>query len=152
MTTTERVVVRLRDRPDTLERVSGLLRRRGFALQRLSSSFVGHEVVELVICIDPTKTDPDRVCRELATLHDVIEVACATPLRETRELLLARLRDHAGKNVPEASDGILEMIGSPEEIDAVLESLHTQGAVADFVRSGEVAVPKESRTHEKDQK
>lgn len=150
--TTERVVVRLRDRPDTLERVSGLLRRRGFALQRLSSSFVSDDVVELVICVDATKTDPDRVCRELMTLHDVIEVACATRLPETRELLLARLRGHAGKSVPAASKGVLEMIGSPEEIDAVLEWLHAQGAVADFVRTGEVTVPKELRTHEKDQK
>ncbi len=150
--TTERVVVRLWDRPDTLERVSGLLRRRGFALRRLCSSFVGDDVVEFVICVDATKTDPDRVCRELMTLHDVIEVACATPLRETRELLLARLRDHAGKSVPAASNGILEMIGSPEEIDAVLERLHAEGAVADFVRSGEVAVPKGLRTQEKDQK
>ncbi len=146
--TINRIVVRLRDRPDTLERVTGLLRRRGFAIQRLSSSFVGSDVIELVICVDAAQTDPERVCRELQTLHDVTEIATVPSTHETREFLLARLRPDVGQSMPLARDGVLEMIGSPDEIDAMLDSLMAQDAISNFVRSGEVAVPKEPHTQQ----
>ncbi len=146
--TVKRIVVRLRDRPDSLERVTGLLRRRGFAIQRLSSSFVGNDVIELVICVDAARTDPERVCRELQTLRDVTEIATVPPMDKTREFLLARLRTDVGPSMPLTREGVFEMIGSPDEIDAVLDSLRAQDAIFDFVRSGEVAVPKETHTQQ----
>ncbi len=138
------VVVRALDHPDTLERVSGLLRRRGFAVERLSSSFVGDDVIELVICIDGDKTDPERVRRELLTLHDVTGVEAGSPSLETREFLLARLRSDTPKDVSLEREGVFEMIGSPREVDAALERLRSQDAIIGFVRSGEVAVPRAS--------
>ena len=146
--TVKRIVVRLHDRPDTLERVTGLLRRRGFAIQRLSSSFVGNDVIELVIRVDGERTDPERVCRELQTLRDVTEITTVPSMHETREFLLARLRPGVGKSIPLAREGVLEMIGSPDEIDTMLDSLMAQDAISDFVRSGEVAVPTEPHTQQ----
>ena len=140
--TQRRVVIRALDRPDTLERVSGLLRRRGFAVERLSSAQVGDDVLELVICIDGAKTNPERVCRELLTLHGVSEVPSGSLPPETRELLLARLRTDTPNDVSLGRAGAFEMIGSPREIDDVLERLRSQDAIIGFVRSGEVAVPR----------
>jgi acetolactate synthase small subunit len=146
----QRVIVRALDRPDTLERVSGLLRRRGFTVERLSSSFVGDNIVELVICLDGAKTDPERVCRELLTLHVVTEIASDSPPSESRELLLARLRTDTASDASSERDSTFEMIGSPQEIDVVLERLRSQDAIIGFVRSGELVMPRASPPH-KDQ-
>ena len=147
----QRLAVRLRERPDSLERASGLLRRKGFAVQRVSASFVGHGAIELVICIDGSRTDLERVCRELMTLRDVTHIASIPAQSETREFLLARLRPVMDQTLPVARSGVLEMIGSPGEIDEVLHRLHAQDAISDFVRSGEVAVPKAPPTQEEDE-
>ncbi len=136
------LVARVRDRPDALERVSGLLRRRAFAIRRLSLASVGDGFLELVIRIDTATTDPERVRHELLTLRDVDRITpddSSLP-RATKELLLARLRADGGTPTP-GGDGVFEMVGSPEQIDAVLARLHAEDSISGFVRSGEIALP-----------
>jgi acetolactate synthase small subunit len=138
--------VRVHDRPAALERLLGVLRRRGFAVTRVSTSAADNERLELVIRVDRSLTDPDRVRRELLTLQDVAEVQDADGLATAmRELLLVRLRPGLTDTHLAATDrpGVFEMIGSPAEIDAVLEALGSSGAMTGYIRSGEVAPPDE---------
>lgn len=137
-----RLIVRARNRPDVLERVSGLLRRRAFAIIRLSMAFAGDDVIQFVVSIDQRKTDPLRVTHELQTLRDVIGIVPEDISgAETREFLLARLKERRGGADEPRGGGVFEMIGAPGEIDSVLEQLQAHGMIIDFVRSGELAVP-----------
>jgi acetolactate synthase small subunit len=149
---------RLHDRPGALERLIGLLRRRAFAVRRMSVSHA-RDVVEVVLRIDPARTPPERVRAELLNLHDIIAVdgASAPPVPPTREMLLAWVRPGTpraatnGRVLSSSAAGVLlEITGSPEEIDDVLTRLDELGEAVNVVRSGEVATPspEPSPTHE----
>ncbi|HUF70301.1 MAG TPA: ACT domain-containing protein [Longimicrobiales bacterium] len=130
--------VRIHDRPGALERVSGLLRRRGFAITRFSASQSDGSLIDLVIRIDESKTDRRRVQRELATLYDIsgIRVGNSREL-DTRELLRARLRRESTTDAPET----MEFIGTPAQVDDMLAFLRSNGTLAGYTRSGEIALP-----------
>ncbi len=130
-----RLVVRLRKTADALERVVALVRRRAFMVRRLSLAEAGHDVVEVYLRIDEAKTPRDRVRVELEKLVDVLDVRDATagPAGAgARELLLARV-----------GGAVVELTGTPEELDAALARLTADGALRAFVRSGEVMLPEE---------
>lgn len=145
-----RLVVRVRKTTDALERVIALVRRRAFAVRRLSLAEAGHDVVEICLRIDETRTPRDRVQVELQKLVAVLGVRDATAdstAAGPRELLLARLHperhpstDH-GRTLHDEHGTVLELTGSPEELDAALARLTADGALRDFVRSGEMMVP-----------
>jgi acetolactate synthase small subunit len=147
------LLVRVQDRPGALERVLGLIRRRVLAVRRLSVS-LGDGGLEVALRVDETKTPSDRLRAELASLTDVSSVT-AEPERRTRELAVARLR--AGGAVPPATPArpgetwrvlangaegiVVEITGSPEEVDAALARLRADGVLSSAMRSGEVALP-----------
>ena len=138
---------RLHDRPGALERAIALLRRRAFAIRRLSVAH-GDRFIDLVLRIDDVRTPPERVRAELLNLHDIIAVdGIGAQPAPTRELLLAWMRPATaapsnGRVLSRSADGILiEITGSPEELDDVLDQLDTLGGVVEVVRSGEVALP-----------
>lgn len=138
---------RLHDRPGALERAIALLRRRAFAIRRLSVAH-GDRFIDLVLRIDAVRTPPERVRAELLNLHDIIAVdGIGAQPAPTRELLLAWMRPATatpsnGRVLSRSADGILiEITGSPEELDDVLDQLDTLGGVVEVVRSGEVALP-----------
>jgi acetolactate synthase small subunit len=131
--------VRIHDRPGALERVSGLLRRRGFAITRFSASQSQGALIDLVIRIDESKTDRRRVQRELATLYDVSAIRVGDNGEiETRQLLWARLRPDSAR--PSGPD-TMEFIGTPVEVDDMLAFLRTSGLLESYTRSGEIALP-----------
>jgi len=125
-----RLVVRVRKSADALERVIALVRRRAFHVRRLSLAEAGHDAVLVSLRIDEAKTPRDRVRVELEKLVDVLDVKDATgepASAGARELLLARV-----------GGAVVELTGSPEEIDAALARFTADGALEGFVRSGEV--------------
>ncbi len=139
--------VRLHDRPAALERVTALLRRRGFAVTRLSTSQTSDPLIELAIRIDGERTDLQRVYRELMTLYDVADVrASQDDADKTRELLLLRVDENCNAEIPGRSigPGLSELIGTPREIDAILDDLTRQEAITGYVRSGEIVLPDEA--------
>lgn len=147
-----RLVVRLRKTADALERVIALVRRRAFTVRRLSLAESGHDVVEVCLRIDESRTPRDRVRVELEKLVDVLDVRDVTrdrATRGTRELLLARLHPEratatdTGRTLHDEHGTVLELTGSPEELDAALARLTADGALRAFVRSGEVMLPEE---------
>jgi acetolactate synthase small subunit len=139
------LLVRVADRPGALERVLGLIRRRVLAVRRLSLS-VGDGVLELALRVDESRTPSDRLRAELASLTDVADVS-AEPARLTREMAIVRLRGgvpagDAWRVLSNGSDGaVVEITGSPEEVDAALARLRADGVLSGAMRSGEVALP-----------
>jgi acetolactate synthase small subunit len=141
------LLVRVADRPGALERVLGLIRRRVLAVRRLSLS-VGDGVLELALRVDETRTPSERLRAELASLTDVVDAA-AEPARHTREMAIARLRGGAPagdawrvlSNGSEGGGAVVEITGTPEEVDAALARLRADGVLSGAMRSGEVALP-----------
>ena len=139
------LLVRVADRPGALERVLGLIRRRVLAVRRLSLS-VGDGVLELALRVDETRMPSERLQAELASLTDVVDVT-AEPARRTREMAIVRLRGgvpagNAWRVLSNGSDGaVVEITGTPEEVDAALARLRAEGVLSDAMRSGEVALP-----------
>ena len=128
-----RLVVRVKRTHDALERVIALVRRRAFQVRRLSVAEAGHDTVLVSLRIDESRTPRDRVRLELEKLVDVLDVRDATAGPAdggARELLLARV-----------GGAVVELTGSPEEVDAALERFTADGALEGFVRSGEVMLP-----------
>lgn len=146
------LVARLHDRPGALERAIGLIRRRAHGIHRISvaSTRNHHPIIELVLRVDESRTPRERVRRDLLALADLIDVRdLRNDVSSTRELLLAWIRSdaaaHAGGSgrivTVSGTNSLLEVTGSPGEIDAVLARLDDVGALVASVRSGEVAAP-----------
>lgn len=141
------LVVRVVDRPGALERVLGLLRRRVLAVRRLSLA-AGDGVLELALRVDETRTPPERLRAELSSLVDVVDVVDGVAV-PTRELVLAHLKSGARPPAGEAwrvldhgpGGSVLEITGSPDEVDAAVARLRADGSLVRSARSGEVVVP-----------
>lgn len=147
------VAVRVRDVTGALERVVGLLRRRAVPVRRLSlaSTADGHQ--ELIVRIEPGRSSPERVRKELETLVDVVGARCLDGGggTGTREMALARLGP--GAPVPDgvgrpvlgpgggSRRGVVEITGTPDEVERALARLREEGTLEAVVRTGEVGVP-----------
>jgi acetolactate synthase small subunit len=151
-------LARVHDRPGALERLVGLLRRRAFAVRRLSVGLGDDGALEVLLRVDDANATGDRVRAELLALHDVIDVRdLADPHTPavTRELLLAWIRPDAAPaatgsaRVVAVAGGqcLLELTGSPDEIDAVIARMGSHGMLSSSVRSGEVAAPVRTATN-----
>jgi acetolactate synthase small subunit len=140
-------IVRVADRSGALERVLGLLRRRVLAIHRLSLA-AGDGALELALRLDEARTPRDRLRAELLGLVDVMDVSdeAAAP---TRELAVARLRpgvsaaEHGGwRLVSNGAEGaVVEVSGTPDEVEAALTALRQAGVLLCATRSGEITVP-----------
>lgn len=150
------LLARVHDRPGALERLVGLLRRRAFAVRRLSVALADDGALEVLMRLDDASTPIDRLRAELLALHDVMDVRDLTdpamPV-PTRQLLLAWIAADAAPQVTAAARVVavanghclLELTGSPDEIDAALHSMSRRGTLSSSVRSGEVAAPVRTR-------
>lgn len=140
------LLVRVADRTGALERVLGLLRRKVLAVEALS--LAGAEgVLEVALRVDEARTPCERLEAELLGLADVVDVRDDEP--PTREMVIARLKVGSG---PPPEDGwtvlsngvdgaVVELTGSPQEVDAALARLRAAGTLAQVSRSGELALP-----------
>ena len=151
------LLVRVAERSGALERVLGLVRRRVLAVRRLSVA-AADGAIELALRLDTTRTPPERLKAELFSLADVLAVAdgaapgasgegSAEPTREMAIVRLLpggqpRLRDGWRVLTNGAAGVVLEITGSPEDVDAAVAGLRAEGLVAACTRTGEVAVPR----------
>lgn len=107
-------------------------------------------MIELVLRVDESRTPRERVRRDLLGLEDLIDVRdLGSDASATRELLLAWIRSDAAPHAAgsgrivavSGTNSLLEVTGTPTEIDALLVRLDGLDAVVASVRSGEVAAP-----------
>jgi acetolactate synthase I/III small subunit len=138
------------DGPNTLTKLAGAIRRRGFHVRGISvgpTRQAGRSRVTLEI--DHGHAEADQVRKQLERVIEVLEVEDLTEDEvHNRELVvatvsaseLARLLQRGAKVISTAADGTtVEFSGSRDEVSDYVEELHRHGIV-DFVRSGPVVM------------
>jgi len=138
------------DGPNTLTKVSGAIRRRGFHVRAISvgpSPEPGR--FRITLQVDHGHAEADQVRKQLERLVEVVEVEDLTEHEvHTRELVVARvaagdlsgLLERGAKLLVKGTDSAtVEFSGEREEVGAFVDELARHGVV-DVVRSGPVVM------------
>ena len=138
------------DHPGVLNRVSGLIRRRGFNISALSvaaSERPGFS--RMTFAVDAGHAEVDQVEKQLDRLIEVVEVTdLTTSERVHRELLVGRADDTAAGLLGERGAAVLhsnghglvfEYVGEEAAVERLIEDLKGHG-LRELTRSGPVAV------------
>jgi acetolactate synthase I/III small subunit len=144
------LAVEVEDAPNTLTKVSGAIRRRGFHVRGISvgpSRQPGR--FRLTLQIDHGHAEADQVRKQLERLVEVVEVVDLTGDDvHSRELVVARvtaseleaLIKRGAKVISTAADGAtVEFSGERDEVGEFVDELHRHGIV-DVARSGPVVL------------
>ena len=144
------LAVEVEDAPNTLTKVSGAIRRRGFHVRGISvgpSRQPGR--FRLTLQIDHGHAEADQVRKQLERLVEVVEVVDLTGDDvHSRELVVARvtapeleaLIKRGAKVISSTADGAtVEFSGERDEVGEFVDELHRHGIV-DVARSGPVVM------------
>jgi acetolactate synthase-1/3 small subunit len=142
--------VEVEDAPNTLTKVSGAIRRRGFHVRGISVGPSKHPGrFRLTLQVDHGHAEADQVRKQLERLVEVVEVEDLTGDEvHSRELVVARvaaselraLLQLGAKVLSTAPDGItVEFSGERDEVTDFVDELHRHGIV-DVARSGPVVM------------
>ncbi len=142
--------VLVEDSPNTLTKLAGAIRRRGFHVRGISVGPTGHAGrSRITLEVDHGHAESDQVRKQLERVIEVLEVEDLTDDQvHTRELVvatvasseLARLLHRGAKVIATSADGTtVEFSGSRDEIFDFIEELGRHGVV-DVVRSGPVVM------------
>jgi acetolactate synthase-1/3 small subunit len=142
--------VLVEDGPNTLSKISGVIRRRGFHVLAISvgpSRQPGRS--RLTLQIDHGHAEADQVRKQLERLVEVIEIEDVTGEQvHSRELIVAKvsasevkgLVDRGAKVLDTGPDGTtVEFAGEGKDIGDFVEELMRHG-VLDVARSGPVVM------------
>ncbi len=144
-------LVRVQDRTGALERLLGLVRRKALPIRSGSISWGGRNALEVFLRGELGDESPPRVEAELGSVLNVMDVQDlgAAEGLFTREMALVRVPPGTGPFVPFAGrlihqdqDGdLLELTGTPEEVEAALAELARKKLLAAYRRSGAMPAP-----------
>ena len=142
--------VEVEDSPNTLTKVAGAIRRRGFHVRGISvgpSRKPGR--LRITLQVDHGHAEADQVRKQLERLVEVVEVEDVTADEiHTREMVMATvaapeldaLLKHGAKLLATGVSGsTVEFTGERDEVGAFIDELHRHGIV-DVVRSGPVVM------------
>ena len=142
--------VLVEDGPNTLSKVSGLIRRRGFHVRSISvgpSRQPGRSRITLQI--DHGHAEADQVRKQLERLVEVIEIEDVTgQLVHSRELVVAKVKasevsglvERGAKVLDAGPDGTtVEFAGEGKDVGDFIDELMHHG-VLDVARSGPVVM------------
>ena len=142
--------VEVEDAPNTLTKVSGAIRRRGFHVRGISvgpSRQPGR--FRLTLQVDHGHAEADQVRKQLERLVEVIEVEDVTSDElHSRELVVAKVETagvdalvRRGAKVLSRHNGTttVEFTGERDEVSDFVDEL-TRNGVVDVVRSGPVVM------------
>ncbi len=154
------LVLLVRDRGNALERVLGILRRRGPSFSTVSvAATEAPDTARITITLQGTRTAADRVIEHLRKLVDV-RWATVLPTSGSSERLLLRelalirvmcdgqtrrevmaLAEQFGARVVDIADGslTLEVSGVPDTIERLLGLVRPFG-ICELTRTGRVAI------------
>ncbi|MHB8588828.1 MAG: acetolactate synthase small subunit [Candidatus Dormibacteraceae bacterium] len=151
MTERTRVLsVLVQDGSNTLSKVSGLIRRRGFHVRSISVG-PGREPgrSRMTLTIDSGHAETDQVRKQLERLVEVIEIEDVTgQLVHSRELVVAKVKSsdvaalvkRGAKVLEAAPDGTtVEFAGEGRDVGDFVDDLMRHG-VLDVARSGPVVM------------
>ncbi len=143
------------NKPGVLFKVTNMIRRRCFNIDSITVGTVDHkEISKMTLTIDGDESTVEQVVKQLLKLIDVLDVNVWSPNEAmSRELALVKLSNNAKKLLNKVSDSIyriidtsadaftLEVVGTPEEIDSLLERF-PYSEVQEIARTGMTAVRK----------
>ncbi len=146
--------VLVEDGPNTLTKLAGAIRRRGFHVKGISIGPTRHPGRSRVTLeVDHGHAEADQVRKQIDRLVEVLEVEDLTDDDvHTRELVvatvskaeLARLLQRGAKVIANGPEGTtVEFSGSRDEILDFVEELERHGIV-DVIRSGPVVMRRQS--------
>ena len=139
------LIARIADRPGALERLLGTIRRCALPVERVS--FAKRDDDSIEVALRHRDDDGDRTRRELSRLFDVLELTLVSSedAEGARELAVARVSNRAAMPDTDfrvldqtASGTVIELTGTPHELDEALTRLKEQGALDGSVRTGEL--------------
>jgi len=144
-------LVRVQNHSGALERVLSTLRRKYLGVESISVFPGPQGVYEVLLRISPSGSSSDRITAELKNVVDVREVQSlgGSGDLETRELAVVRVPPGSGpfltdrgRLLSQHHDGdILEITGSPHEVDAALTDLANRDVLTGFHRTGGIPTP-----------
>lgn len=154
--------VLVENKPGVLTRVAGLFARRSFNIHSLAVGPTEHEEISrITVVVDVDELPLEQVTKQLNKLINVIKIVELEPDASVqRELLLVKVRADAATRthvlevvqlfrahvvdvVPDAV--VVEAIGSPSKLDALLAALEPYG-IREIVQSGTVAIGRGARS------
>src|SRR6202050_1870301 len=144
------------NKPGVPQRVSSMIRRRGFNIDSLSVGPTDDDSVSrMTITVHVGRQQAEQATKQLAKLIDVITIDDITGLRNrAHELVLVRMHAPPGERTEllnlvdifrgrvvdvAASSVIVEVTGSAEKIDNFIELMRPYG-IKELARSGVVAL------------
>jgi len=138
------------DGPNTLSKVSGVIRRRGFHVTGITvgpSRQAGRS--RITLHVDHGHAEADQVRKQLERLVEVVEIEDLTERDfHTRELLVAKvsasevepLLKRGGRVLSTGADGTtVEFAGEGKDVGEFIDEL-TRHGIVDVVRSGPVVM------------
>jgi acetolactate synthase-1/3 small subunit len=142
--------IEVEDAPNTLTKVSGAIRRRGFHVRGISVGPSRHPGrFRITLQVDHGHAEADQVRKQLERLVEVLEVEDLTDNEvHTRELVVAKvaaddlsgLLERGAKLLVQGKDGTtVEFSGERDEVHEFVAELARHGIV-DVVRSGPVVI------------
>jgi acetolactate synthase-1/3 small subunit len=142
--------VLVEDGANTLTKVAGMIRRRGFHVQAITVGPSGQDGrSRMTLQIDAGHAEVDQVRKQLERLVEVVEIEDLTEQAvHSRELVVARVASGAvpelvdkGARVlqPGAVTTTIEFAGDGEEVATFVDDLRRHG-ILDVVRSGPVVM------------
>ncbi|MCK9230416.1 MAG: acetolactate synthase small subunit [Syntrophales bacterium] len=146
----------VKNKPDVLARISGLLSGRGFNIENISANVtMKPDITKITLVTKGDMTTVEKIEKQMKKLVDVIDVFYIQETdafqremalvrmrasRETREAVMKVAEEFRCRILEETSDHlILEVTGESREISEVLTSLETLG-MEDMSRSGLVVL------------
>lgn len=154
--------VLVENKPGVLTRVAGLFARRSFNIHSLAVGPTEHEEISrITVVVDVDELPLEQVTKQLNKLINVIKIVeLDAEASVQRELLLVKVRADAATRthvlevvqlfrahvvdvVPDAV--VVEAIGSPSKLDALLAALEPYG-IREIVQSGTVAIGRGARS------
>jgi acetolactate synthase-1/3 small subunit len=142
--------VEVEDGPNTLTKVSGAIRRRGFHVRGISVGPSKHQGrLRITLQVDHGHAEADQVRKQLERLVEVVDVEDVTADDvHSRELVvatvaapeLAGLLERGAKVLATGPKGTtVEFTGERDEVGEFVDELHRHGIV-DVARSGPVVM------------
>jgi acetolactate synthase I/III small subunit len=142
--------VLVEDGSNTLSRISGLIRRKGFHVRSISVGPSRHPGrSRMTLTIDAGHAETDQVRKQLERLVEVIEIEDVTgQLVHSRELVVAKVRssevaglvERGAKVLDSGPDGTtVEFAGEGKDVGDFIDELLHHG-VLDVARSGPVVM------------
>ncbi|MEM1619767.1 MAG: acetolactate synthase small subunit [Fervidicoccaceae archaeon] len=150
------IVAVVEDRPGVLYRVSSSIRRRGINIDSMNVSPIGNSgFSKMVFIVRAEEETAEHLVKSIAKTPSVLSVELLE-LGESvvRELALLKVAVHGKRRevvevlrrcdakvlIDEGETLIAEVVGAPEELNAVVELLDSLAVLLDVSRSGPLAL------------